>query len=217
MGTEWMVLRVGVDNSNTVFCYFYSFKHVLIYELPLFHQDILFNCSLIFCSQAWVLTISDGVFNVPFPYRGIVTLFNIFTSNFLITSVTHSPTWTKLLYSIICSKQVYKIRAAVSLETNRWIRKVIPNSSLCCLTFVLFCTIHTTITYLNYVTSMLWDMRLLEPHWLRSLIYVKSLNINQALISCQSCTGCWSQLWIEWSKTPAFLKIDQITTVFWRF
>lgn len=185
-----MVLRVGVENSNTVLLFL--FKHVLIYELPLLHQDILFNCSLIFCSQAWVLTISDGVFNVPFPYRGVVILFNIFTSNFLI-SFTQSPTWTKLLYSIICSKQVYKIRAAVSLEINRWIRKVIPNSSLCCLTFVLFCTIHTTVTYLNYVTLMLWYMRLLEPHWLRSLIYVKSILIrhlfraNHVLVVGHSC------------------------------
>ena len=45
-----MVLRVGVENSNTVLLFL--FKHVLIYELPLLHQDILFNCSLIFCSQA---------------------------------------------------------------------------------------------------------------------------------------------------------------------
>ena len=184
---------------------------------PFAPSSILFNCSLIFFSQAWVLTTSDGVFNVLFSYRGVVILLNMFTSTFLITGFTHSPTWTKLLDSIICSKQVYKLRAAVSLEINRWIRKVIPNSSLCCLTFVLFCTIHMTITYLNYVTLMLWDMRLLEPHWLRSLIYVKSININQALITCQSCTGCWSQLWREWSKTPAFLKIDQVTTVFWHF
>lgn len=59
-------------------------------------------------------------------------------------------------------------------------------------------------------------MSLLEPHsyGLRSLVYIKSTDTNRALIMCQSYTSDWSQQLIKQSKTPAFIKIDQITAVF---
>lgn len=55
MCAKWMVWGMSIENSNIKWLLF-SFKCVLIYELPFLSRYIL-NCPLIFCSQTLISTI----------------------------------------------------------------------------------------------------------------------------------------------------------------
>lgn len=63
------------------------------------------------------LLISDGVFSVPFPYRGVVILLTMFTSNFLILEVSLILPHEQSCYIASSAQSRFiRFRAAVSLK-----------------------------------------------------------------------------------------------------